>query len=82
VVLSTGPSIGPHDLPPLESVLPAPDGEPPPAGYHQAVLHFKRAFLRAAIERAGGNRSEAARTLGLQRTYLARLIKEFGLRDD
>jgi len=82
VVLSTGPAIGPRDLPPLESALPAPEGEPLPAGYHQAVLHFKRGFLRAALERAGGNRSEAARALGLQRTYLARLLKEFELRDD
>jgi transcriptional regulator of acetoin/glycerol metabolism len=31
------------------------------------------------VDRAGGNRAAAARQLGLQRTYLYRLIKQLGL---
>ena len=35
-----------------------------------------------ALDKAGGSRSEAAKLLGLQRTYLARLMTNLGLRGD
>ncbi|MBI2920311.1 MAG: hypothetical protein HYY18_04425, partial [Planctomycetes bacterium] len=35
--------------------------------------------VREALERCGGNQTKAAEALGLQRTYLARLIKQMGL---
>ncbi|MFH2009081.1 MAG: sigma 54-interacting transcriptional regulator [bacterium] len=44
--------------------------------FQDAVTDFKRRFLTEAVERAGGNRAAAARQLGLQRTYLYRLIKQ------
>ena len=43
---------------------------------HEAVRQFKRDLITMALEAAGGNRSEAARRLGIQRTYLHRLIRE------
>ena len=79
VVLATGPDIGPRDLP----IVPvAPDEAAPPesANYHEAVLRFKRELLRATLDRVSGNQTRAAEMLGLQRTYLSRLLKELGVR--
>ena len=47
--------------------------------YYEAVARFKREFLEEALAAHNGNRTHTARTLGLQRTYLLRLIREFGL---
>jgi DNA-binding NtrC family response regulator len=47
--------------------------------YQREVDAFKRALLAKALMAHGGNRTRAARTLGLQRTYLLRLIREYGL---
>ncbi len=59
---------------------PAPAHLPEPAlGYHDAVSEFKRRLIEATLHRARGNRTHAARTLGLQRTYLLRLIRELGV---
>jgi len=79
VVLATGPDIGPRDLP----IVPvAPDEAAPPesANYHEAVLRFKRELLRASLDRMSGNQTRAAEMLGLQRTYLSRLLRELGVR--
>jgi DNA-binding NtrC family response regulator len=59
---------------------PAPATVPEPApGYHDAVCEFKRRLIEATLHRARGNRTHAARTLGLQRTYLLRLIRDLGV---
>jgi DNA-binding NtrC family response regulator len=44
-----------------------------------AVEEFKRGLLASTLRRTGGNRTQAARHLGLQRTYLARLIRDLGV---
>ena len=49
----------------------------PIIGFHQAVAAFKRDLIRTVLEGRQGNRTHAARALGLQRTYLIRLIKLF-----
>ena len=51
----------------------------PPPGYHGAVCEFKRRLIEATLHQARGNRTHAARALGLQRTYLLRLIRELGV---
>lgn len=43
---------------------------------HESVRQFKRHLIEATLEESEGNRSEAARRLGIQRTYLHRLIRE------
>jgi DNA-binding NtrC family response regulator len=58
---------------------------PPPAaksvvGFHGAVTEFKRRLIEATLTQAGGNRTRAAKALGLQRTYLLRLMREFEIR--
>ena len=58
-----------------------PDPRPPQAtpGYHGAVSDFKRRLIEATLHETRGNRTHAARTLGLQRTYLLRLIRDLGV---
>jgi DNA-binding NtrC family response regulator len=41
-----------------------------------------RAYAAAAVERAGGNRSAAARELGIGRNRLARLLRVSDLEPD
>ena len=48
-------------------------------GYHAQVTAAKREILRIALLDADGNRTEAARRLGLQRTHFCRLIRAHGL---
>jgi hypothetical protein len=52
----------------------------PPVGFHGAVSDFKRRLIEATLTQLGGNRTRAARALGLQRTYLLRLMREFEVR--
>lgn len=47
-----------------------------PIGYHGAVSDFKRRLIEMTLRESAGNRTHAARLLGLQRTYLLRLIRE------
>lgn len=44
-----------------------------------AVNIFKRHFIQKALEQNGWNQTETSRTLGIQRTYLSRLIKELDI---
>ncbi len=48
----------------------------PAPGFHGAVSEFKRHLIEATLSQMGGNRTQTARALGLQRTYLLRLIRE------
>ena len=52
---------------------------PRPVGYHGAVSDFKRRLIEATLHQMRGNRTHTARALGLQRTYLLRLIRELGV---
>jgi DNA-binding NtrC family response regulator len=52
----------------------------PVVGFHGAVGEFKRRLIEATLAQAGGNRTRAAKALGLQRTYLLRLMREFQIR--
>ncbi|MBM3217910.1 MAG: hypothetical protein FJZ38_04385 [Candidatus Rokubacteria bacterium] len=59
------------------AIFPEPNaGFDVPFGYHCAVSAFKRRLIESALRDAAGNRTHAARVLGLQRTYLLRLIRE------
>ncbi|HJR76214.1 MAG TPA: sigma-54 dependent transcriptional regulator [Nitrospiraceae bacterium] len=44
--------------------------------YHQSMEEHSSYIIDMALEKAGGNQTKAAELLGLQRTYLARLIKQ------
>lgn len=58
----------------------SPPPAPRPQGFHGAVSEFKRRLIEATLTQSGGNRTRAARALGLQRTYLLRLMREFQVR--
>jgi hypothetical protein len=68
------PSTAPDPSPQQSST-----GQRRPPGFHGAVSEFKRRLIEATLTQLGGNRTQAARALGLQRTYLLRLIREFGV---
>jgi DNA-binding NtrC family response regulator len=44
-----------------------------------AVTEFKKSYIRKALAKTGGNQKEAAELLGIQRTFLNRLIKQLGI---
>jgi DNA-binding NtrC family response regulator len=80
-VLADGPDVTPRDLPAEIREAGLADGVAREAArtYHAAVEEFKRGLLASTLRRTNGNRTRAARLLGLQRTYLARLIRDLGL---
>jgi DNA-binding NtrC family response regulator len=43
--------------------------------YHGAVDDYRRELIEKTLAQTQGNRAAAAKILGLQRTYLSRLIK-------
>jgi len=49
------------------------------SGYRAAVRDFRRQLIEGTLHALGGNRAQTARALGLQRTYLLRLIRELGV---
>ncbi len=55
----------------------APDAIDPSLDLKQATLAFQQARVQAALTACGGNRSEAARRLGVSRQWLHRLITRF-----
>ena len=66
--------------PPVSSGRVEAAGGPKPApGFHGAVTDFKRRLIETTLTELGGNRTRAARALGLQRTYLLRLMREFAV---
>ena len=81
----TGPGIG---LRRARVTLPKASDEAAPSAaaaigqFHASVDAFKKDLIRRALDQAKGNQTRAAELLGLQRTYLARLIKTFALREE
>jgi len=59
-------------------VLPA-RSEPAPAIPHAPAPELTRDAVHAALQRAGGNKSQAARALGLSRRAFYRRLESFGL---
>jgi DNA-binding NtrC family response regulator len=78
VVLGSGPGIELHDLPPRVAAATSSRGGAP-ASYETALEAYKRDLVMRALQRHQGNRTLAARELGLRRTSLARLIRALGL---
>jgi len=81
VVLTEGPEVTARDLPAeiREAGVSEGVGREAARTFHALVEEFKRGLIASTLRRTGGNRTRAARLLGLQRTYLARLIRDLGL---
>jgi DNA-binding NtrC family response regulator len=83
VVLCSGDQVQPDDL--ALSVRTSHGVSPMTSGgcdgdFHGQVKASKQAIIRAALDRAGGNQTKAAELLGLQRTYLVKLLRELEIR--
>ena len=76
VVLKTGEVLTPEDFALQPMDLSAEQAEQVDRPFHEAVEHNKKQIIRRALVRAGGSQTRAADLLGLQRTYLARLMKQ------
>jgi DNA-binding NtrC family response regulator len=78
VVLAPGDVLTPDLLPP-EVLAPAAAGgsvlDRADLPWKPALREMKRAYLASALLRHGGNQTKAAEALGLQRTFLNRLLK-------
>ena len=90
-ILSDGPRIEPQHLPgEIRNAPPRPDLPPLPQRWEafkeykrqirDATLHtLERRFVLQALERAGGNVTQAAQDVGMQRTNLHALMHKYGL---
>lgn len=59
--------------------LDLPQRQEPTGSYHQQVEALRRKLIRESLAASGGNRSEAARRLGLTRQALSYLVRRLGL---
>ncbi len=76
-ILAPGDRILPEHFPPnLRAVEPV--TEPEDAASSQSLAAIERKAILAALERCGGNRSQAARDLGISRRKLLYRLKEYG----
>jgi DNA-binding NtrC family response regulator len=90
VVMAEGDAIAAADLPPqvVEGAAPlrgtdaALAGLPYAEARERAVDAWERSFLAAALERAGGNVSAAARALDVHRQSLQKMLRRLGLARD
>jgi len=78
LVLGKGPRLTLSDLP--AKIISAPANRARANfSYHSAVDDFRRDLINKTLAQTEGSRIAAAKILGLQRTYLSRLIKSLGL---
>jgi DNA-binding NtrC family response regulator len=78
VILAKGPEIAPEDLPLLSAeTLSTETAEG--QFYHAAIRAYQKNVIRQALQSTDGNQAKAARLLGLQRTYLSRLIRKLNI---
>jgi DNA-binding NtrC family response regulator len=74
VVLGLGPRLASADLP--TSIAGGAQGSLPGGlSYHEAIDAARREMIQKALAQADGNRTEAAKLLGLHKTHLFRLMK-------
>ena len=79
VVMGNGKEIVPDDLP-IASSRNAYPGLQVGLTLEEATNQFKKEFIVLNLKHSAGNRSKAAKTMAIQRTYLSRLISKFDIR--
>ena len=78
-----GGEVETRHLSPRIADAPRPPAAPPASAagkLREARAAFEAAFIAAALQRAGGNLSQAARELGLSRAMMQRKVRDYGLR--
>jgi Fis family transcriptional regulator len=56
------------------------DGEPPHGIYDMVITHVERAMISSVMDRVGGNQTQAADMLGLNRSTLRSKLTKYGIR--
>ena len=80
VVMGDGKEIRPEDLPMTDSRNAYP-GLEVGITLNEALNRFKKEFILMNLRETNGNRSKASKIMGIQRTYLSRLISKYDLRN-
>jgi len=80
-LVSGGDTIGKEDLPPEigKGLLPPSSPEPIPLPAPKTLQEIEREAIRSALVETGGNKTRAARILGIGLRTLHRKVKEFGI---
>ena len=78
VVLGQGPQLNLEDLP-ARVLRQRPAKQANGFSYHDAIKAAKIELIQRTLAETRGRRAEAAKLMGVQRTYLARLMKALGL---
>lgn len=79
-ILTPGDFVDVHDLKFAGLTdAPEPSGENELATFREARAHFEKQFLIQKIEENDGNISKTAESIGLERSYLHRKIKSYGI---
>jgi DNA-binding NtrC family response regulator len=79
VVLKTGDELEPEDFLLQTTDLEQSDGPAGNLAFHASVESHKIVIIRDALSKAGGSKTKAAELLGLQPSYLSRLIKQMNI---
>jgi Nif-specific regulatory protein len=80
VVMGNGQEILPEDLP-ISAPKKSHSGMEVGLTLKAAEDNFKKEFITLNLQHSGGNRSKAAKIMGIQRTYLSRLISKYRLQE-
>ncbi len=78
IIMAESDMIGISDLPPEMTGF----GKSPISvglSLKEAQDHFRAEFVRKSLDRCDGNKTNTAKMLNIQRTYLSRLIKEYNI---
>ena len=78
VVMGNGKEVLPEDLP-IGGEKPGAPALEVGLSLKEAEDRFKKEFISLNLKYHNGNRSKAAKTMGIQRTYLSRLISKYAL---
>lgn len=78
VVMGNGQEILPEDLP-ISGSGNSPPGMQVGLTLKDAVNAFKKEFIALNLKHTEGNRTTAAKVMGVQRTYLSRMISKYNL---
>ncbi len=79
---TVGPVISAEDLTESGAIRPLPIGQGRSSSRHKALGNFEREYLIRALQRHQGNVTHTARTLGIHRTTLQRLMKKHAINSD
>ena len=78
--INTGNEIGKTVEKSLDEYFRRLDGEPPHGIYDMVINHVERAVIASVMVRAGGNQTQAADMLGLNRNTLRAKLTKYDIR--